>query len=82
MGKYHPPAIIETFSPLWWQTTLTVFVAIALIVWLPKFIKPLQHKIVSLGYWDHYFNEYHLRKCIQLYEWLLEFTTKPAISFM
>ena len=45
MGKYHPPAIIETFSPLWWQTTLIVFVAIALIVWLPKFIKPLQHKM-------------------------------------
>ena len=45
MGKFHPPAIIETFSPLWWKTTLIVLLLIVLIVWLPKYIKPLQHRM-------------------------------------
>jgi hypothetical integral membrane protein (TIGR02206 family) len=49
MGKYHPPAIIETFSPLWWEATLVTLLVIALIVLLPKYIKPLQHKMYGLS---------------------------------
>lgn len=44
MGKLRTPAIIEAFSPFWWQTTLMAFLIILLIVRLPIFFKSLKHR--------------------------------------
>lgn len=45
MNKLQAPAILATFSPLWWKATLLTFLCIILILGLPKFIKLFQNKI-------------------------------------
>jgi hypothetical integral membrane protein (TIGR02206 family) len=44
MGKLRTPAIIEAFSPFWWQTTLVVVSLIIIIVRLPISFKALKHR--------------------------------------
>ena len=44
MGKYHPPAFIEPFSPFWWECMFVVTVIIIIVVRLPLYFKKLQHK--------------------------------------
>lgn len=44
MGKYQPPAVIDIFSPFWWQNTIIVVLVIVLIVRLPLHVKNLKHK--------------------------------------
>jgi hypothetical integral membrane protein (TIGR02206 family) len=44
MGKFHPPAFIEPFSPFWWQCMFVVTLVIVVVVRLPLYFKKLQHK--------------------------------------
>lgn len=49
MGKLRTPAIIDAFSPFWWQTTLVAVLIIVLVVRLPIYFKSLRHRNYDLA---------------------------------
>jgi hypothetical integral membrane protein (TIGR02206 family) len=49
MGKHHAPAVIEIFSPFWWQNTIVLILAIVFIVRLPLHVKKLKHRYYDMG---------------------------------
>lgn len=44
MGKIHPAAIIDPFTPLWWKCILTVLMVILFVVKIPIHIKKINPK--------------------------------------
>lgn len=39
LGKYHPPAIMEPFTPFWWECMVMIILIITIVVRVPFHFK-------------------------------------------